>query len=75
MDGAHGSEDHAFKVGVEVYWGYIGIMEKKMETTIIMGYMGDYRDIYWYIGIYRAIQGLYGDILPKLGAPFLGAPQ
>ena len=22
-----------------VYWGYIGIMEKKMETTI-MGYIG-----------------------------------
>ena len=27
------------------YWGYIGIMEKKMETTLL----------YW--GIYRVIQG------------------
>ena len=25
-----------------VYWGYIGIMEKKMETTI--AYMGSYGD-------------------------------
>ena len=25
-----------------VYWGYIGIMEKKMETT--KGYIGLYRD-------------------------------
>ena len=31
-----------------VYWGYIGIMEKKMETTIIIiGYMG----LRGYIGI------------------------
>ena len=22
-----------------IYWGYIGIMEKKMETTIVTGYM------------------------------------
>ena len=27
------------------YWGKIGIMEKKMETTI-MGYIGLYRDYY-----------------------------
>ena len=27
-----------------LYRGYIGIMEKKMETTIIMGCMGDYRE-------------------------------
>ena len=30
----------------KVYWGYIGIMEKKMETTIL------YLAIFWgYIGI------------------------
>ena len=28
-----------------LYWGYVGIMEKKMETTI-MGYIGLYRDYY-----------------------------
>ena len=32
-----------------VYWGYNGIVEKKMETTI-MGYIGIY--IYMYIYIY-----------------------
>ena len=26
--------------GIYTYMGYMGIMEKKMETTIIMGYMG-----------------------------------
>ena len=43
-----------------VYWGYIGIMEKKMETTIV------YRGLYWgYIwdngkenGNYYSILGL-----------------
>ena len=33
--------------------GNIGIMEKKMETTIIMGYMGDYR-----VCIYRGYIGI-----------------
>ena len=35
-----------------VYWGYIGIMEKKTETTI-MGYrriMGYMLGLYWYNG-------------------------
>ena len=51
-----------------VYWGYMGIMEKKMETTIMKyigglgvsqnwglyrGYIGIYRDIWGYIRIYR----------------------
>ena len=32
----------------KLYWGYIGIMEKKMETIIFWGYIG----IVWgYIGI------------------------
>ena len=31
------------------YWGYIGVMEKKMET------LGPFK------GIYRVILGLYGD--------------
>ena len=29
-----------------IYWGYIGIMEKKMETTI-MGYIGYILGLYW----------------------------
>ena len=34
-----------------LYWDYIGIMEKKMETTI-MGYIGVILGLYWvYIGI------------------------
>ena len=33
----------------DLYWGYIGIMEKKMETTIAC----------W--GYIRVILGLYGD--------------
>ena len=40
---------HANFVGLAVYWGYIGIMENKMETT---GILGLYRD---YVGL---IQGL-----------------
>ena len=31
---------------VDIYWGYIGIMEKKMET-IIMGYIGYISGLYW----------------------------
>ena len=42
-----------------IYWGYIGIMEKKMETTGIIGVILGlyivyivYKGIYWgYIGI------------------------
>ena len=38
-----------------VYWGYIGMMEKKMETTI----MDLYRDCMVYIlGIYRGYTGI-----------------
>ena len=29
-----------------IYWGHIGIMEKKMETAI-----GSRRVIYWYLGV------------------------
>ena len=32
-------EGHPGSMTTIVYWGYIGIMEKKMETTI-MGYIG-----------------------------------
>ena len=28
------------KMETTIYWGYIGIMEKKMETTIHWGYIG-----------------------------------
>ena len=31
-----------------LYWGYIGIMEKKKETTI-MGYIGTIEYIYIYL--------------------------
>ena len=43
-----------------LYRGYIGIMEKKMETTIIMGYMGDYKVyIVVILGLYdRCVKGL-----------------
>ena len=41
-------------------------MEKKMETTIIMGYMGDYRV---YIGV---IEGLYRDNGKENGNHHLG---
>ena len=33
-----------------LYWGHIGIMEKKMETTI-MGYIGVYGDGYLQLGL------------------------
>ena len=53
-------------IGFRVYWGYIGIMEKKMETTT-MGLYRDYRVYYWgYIGIMEnqmetTMMGLYRD--------------
>ena len=55
-----------YRVYIGLYWGYIGIMEKKMETTTILGYMGDYKVyIYIYIwviwGIIGYILGLYWD--------------
>ena len=28
-----------FRVMLGLYWGYIGIMEKKMETIVIIGVM------------------------------------
>ena len=37
-----------FLGGFLVYWDYIGIMEKKMETTIVLGL---YRDDRVYIGV------------------------
>ena len=36
--------------------GIMGIMEKKMETTIIMGYMGDFKV---YIGVILGYIGLH----------------
>ena len=33
-----------------LFWGYIGIMEKKMETNILWGYKGLYGVILGYIG-------------------------
>ena len=28
------------RIGLRLYWGYIGILEKKVETTICRGYIG-----------------------------------
>ena len=47
-----------------LYWGYIRIMERKMETTIVYwGYirviLGLYRDIGKENGNYYSILGLY----------------
>ena len=42
-----------------VYWGHIGIMEKKMETTIVYwGYIGENGKEN---GNYYSILGLYRD--------------
>ena len=37
------------KVILGLYWAYLGIMEKKMETTII-GYIGSYWCCVWGLG-------------------------
>ena len=42
--GAAGVQGHVADPGL--YWGYIGIMEKKMETRI-MGYIGYILGLYW----------------------------
>ena len=39
-------------------WGYIGIMEKKMETTIVLGLYGDNGKEN---GHYHSMLGLCGD--------------
>ena len=42
-------------------WGYIGMMEKRMETTIVYwGYIGSHRDNGKENGNYYSILGLYG---------------
>ena len=28
-----------YQIILGLYWGYIGIMEKKMETTIVLGFI------------------------------------
>ena len=44
-----GSYKGCVKVILGIYWGYIGIMEKNMETTIVvyLGMMGLYWGTYW----------------------------
>ena len=37
----------SFSLGIlELYWGYIGIMENKMETTVVYSYHPEYDGIY-----------------------------
>ena len=70
---------------LRLYWVYNGIMEKKMETTIL-GYIGVIIRLYWvYIGIngkehgnYYSISGLYWDSMQEccqLTALYLGTAQ
>ena len=43
-----------FRVGtIVVYWGYIGIMEKKMEATIV----------FWGYGLYKIPQSIHFELL------------
>ena len=50
-----------------IYWGYIGIMEKKMETTIMgcMGIIGYVLVLYWENGKengnYSSTLGIYSE--------------
>ena len=34
-----------------VYWGYIGVMEKKMETSVVSGLYRDNLTLLWYMGV------------------------
>ena len=52
-----------------VYWGYIGIMEKKMETTILgLGFSDNGKEN----GNYYSILGLYRDNGKENGNYYIG---
>ena len=54
------------------YWGYMGIMEKKVETTGII--WGLYRDYRVHIRVYiRVLLGLYRDNGKENGNYYLGS--
>ena len=38
-----------------IHWGYMGIMEKKMETTIMENHMEKKLKMKWKLGLYRGL--------------------
>ena len=61
-----------------VHWGFIGITEKKMETTILGSSWddgkenGNYRDYRDYIGFILGLYRIWGRLLDHFGYPRIG---